>query len=141
MFFKSKASVFSDFVTRKQPRVLSASAAYRTGSSTKKMITSPNCFSNNWAISCALIGPELCSIRVTFFARSLARDVPRQIKGNGRQKLSRECYCEKQIDNHFPWSVLSSTIAMTSKLCSESTRLRFVVPLEFWIFWSHFYGW
>ena len=34
-----------------------------------------------------------------------------KIHGNGRQKLSSECYCEKKIDNNFPLSVLSSTMA------------------------------
>ena len=38
----------------------------------------------------------------------------------------------KKIDNNFPWSVLLSTLEMTSKcsnLFSETTRLRLVVPL------------
>ena len=38
-----------------------------------------------------------------------------------------QCYFKKQIDNNFSWSVLLSTIEMTSKglkLCSETTHLQ-----------------
>lgn len=51
------------------------------------------------------------------------------------------CYCTKQIDDSFIRFVLLSPIEMTlkcSKLFDETTRLRLVVPLEFWTFWHHF---
>ena len=76
----------------------------------------------------ALIGRELCLIRekttemrwwwrYLFFSFSRARharDSPSNFNGNGRQNC--QCYCKK-------------------KICSETTRLRLVVPLEFWTLW------
>ena len=44
---------------------------------------------------------------------------------NGGQNC--QCYCKKQIDNNFP-------IEMTSKLCSETTRLGPLVPLAYLLF-------
>ena len=52
-----------------------------------------------------------------------------------------KCYCKKQIDHtDFPSSTSlidhrNDTIKC-SKLCSETTRLRLVVPLEFWTFYD-----
>ena len=43
-------------------------------------------------------------------------------------------YCKRQIDKNFPWFIRLSIIAMASKcskLCSETTRLCFAVPLAF----------
>ena len=47
-----------------------------------------------------------------------------------------QCYCKKQINNTFPWSVLLSTIEMSkySKLCSETTCLQ----LRFYLSFEHF---
>jgi len=71
---------------------------------------------NNWAPSRALIGRELCSIRVQTMEMTrwwcnllVACDFPRNVNGNGRQKL----LFKKQIDNNFPWCVLLLTIEMT----------------------------
>ena len=49
------------------------------------------------------------------FSLSLGRDFPRNVNENGRQNLSNWCYCGKQIDNNFPWSILLSTIEVTSR--------------------------
>ena len=48
-------------------------------------------------------------------------------------------YCKRQIGKNFPWSIRLSIIAMTSKcskLCSETTHLWLVVPLEFCTFYD-----
>ena len=45
--------------------------------------------------------------------------------------------------SNLTWPVLISTIELTSKCLkrwSENTRLRLLVPLEFWTFWRDFYG-
>ena len=44
-----------------------------------------------------------------------------------------KCYCKKQIDPHFPWFSIDNRndAIKRSKLCSETTRLRLVVLLEF----------
>ena len=68
---------------------------------TMKMIV----FNNNLAPSRALIGRDLCSIRVQTMEMTrswrnflVACEFPRNVNGNGRQKL----LLKKQIDNNFP---------------------------------------
>ena len=77
-------------------------------------------FYHNRAIFRALIGRELeywlgNDVMVEQLPFSLGRDFPRNVNENGRQNLSNCCYCGKQIDNNFPWSILLSTIEMTSR--------------------------
>ena len=64
------------------------------------------------------------------FSPRYTHDFPRNFNGNGCQWS-----WMKQIDNHFPWSLLLWILQVTlkcSKLCS--------VPLEFWTIWRHFCG-
>ena len=63
------------------------------------------------------------------------------------QETKNKCHCKKQID-HRQFSMVHTLIdhrndtINCSKLCSETTRLRLVIPpLEFLnILWRHFYG-
>ena len=52
-------------------------------------------------------------------------------KQNGCQSC--QCYCKKQKDSNFPWSVLSTKEMMSkcSKRCSETTCLWVMVSAEF----------
>ena len=85
--------------------------------------------------SLALIGRELCSMGLQtmemmviqfvllFFALAIFRKTSTEMD-------FKTVNVKKQIDNNLPWSVLLSTIEMTSqcsKLRSETTRLRLVV--------------
>ena len=86
-------------------------------------------------ISRALTGQELGSIKITdhgndmmvaqfvvlFLPRTIFRGISTEVDAKTVTIIV------KKIDNNFPWSVLLSTIEMTSKCskrCSETTRLR-----------------
>ena len=50
-------------------------------------------------------------------------------------------YVKKDQQKNLSLSVLLSIIEMTSKcskLCNETTCLRLLAPLDFWLFWCHF---
>ena len=64
-----------------------------------------------------------------FLARTIFRVISTEMDVKNCQY-----YCKRQIDKNFPWSIRLSVAAMASKcskLCGETTRLWFVVPLEF----------
>ena len=64
-----------------------------------------------------------------FLARAIFRVISTEMDVQNCQY-----YCKRQIDKHFPWLIRLSIIAMASKCAkrfSETTRLWFVVPLEF----------
>ena len=50
------------------------------------------------------------------------RNFPQKVNGNGRQKLSYVIVKNKLIDNIFPWSVLLSTVEMTSKIMFKTLQ-------------------
>ena len=105
-----------------------------------------SCFYNSWVISRALIGRELCSIRVQtndvmmaqfVFSFSRARFSQRpQQKWTTKLsmlfwKANRQQFC--MVCTLIDIEVTSKC----SKLCSETACLRPVVPLAFWPFWRH----
>ena len=67
---------------------------------------------------------EMTSVKLAqFVSFYLARAILR-LTSMGMDIKTFQCYCKKQIDNNFSWSVLLSAIEMRSKqpkLCSETT--------------------
>ena len=75
------------------------------------------------------------------FASFLRARAILRLNSTGMNIKTFHCYCKKKIDNNFPWSLLLSALEMRSKrpkLCSETTPLRLVVPLEFWTLLTSF---
>ena len=52
------------------------------------------------------------------------------------QETKNKRYYKKQIDNNYTLIDHRNDTIKFSKLCSETTRLRLVVPLEFWTFYD-----
>ena len=77
---------------------------------------------------------EMTSVMMAQFVSFLRAHAILRLNSTGMNIKTFHCYCKKQIDNNFPWSLLLSALEMRSKrpkLCSETTPLRLVVPLEF----------
>ena len=101
-------------------------------------------------ISRALIGQELCLIRVQtievmWWWRNLFFSLYRVrfSKKLQRKWISKTVSVITVENNNFSWPVLLSIIEMPSKcsqLCSKTTHL-WLVPLKFWTFWHHLELW
>ena len=76
------------------------------------------------------------------FSLSCAHDFPRNFKKIDVKNCL--CYCKKQVDNYFPWSILWSGTEMKSKCSDLFSETRLSCDswfwLNFWTFWRHFYG-
>ena len=119
-----------------------------------KTNSSRHLFYNNWVISCVLIGQELWLIRTStdfgngmmvaqFVFTFLSHVTFWWEMSTGMNFKNYQHYVKKNQRQNCSLSVLLSTIEMMSKcskLCSETTCLWLFAPLEFWLFWCHFYG-
>ena len=67
-----------------------------------------------------------------FLARTIFRETSTEI--DVKNCL---CYCKKQVDNYFPWSILWSGIEMTSKCSDLCSKTRLSCDSWFWLdFWT-----
>ena len=108
------------------------------------------CFYNDWAISCALIGRELWSIRVQtlqndlILAQFVFLFLTEKLQWKWMSKLSMLLKKNKQTNKSTTiFHGLFSTIDWRQnvhKTLQWKTRLGLVVPLEFWTIWCYFYG-